>query len=434
MVLLLKSYARQKFEKVGHVDIPTKRITTVSLKLIDGEKLIYRGLNDAESFLQNIPLLNNLIIFIDENKINVYDKKTKTLKNLSVPEEIRMKTENNSNIYISAYDLNDRTILVSFINGDENLGTYLFDSISLIFTPLPQFDGSCEVFCVGPWLEKTLSDNEFIIKTAGGDACAGFGTIFILSLVNKSVTELFDFTSGCLDQKDDYIGFAGNLLIAADFESVADPSDKTFGKRTVYRNLYSLNFSKVKNQLISSEEMPENINNIWIDEKAGIIFLSDSLENSKTANYFAYSLSNNSFGKTEFDKVTFLKNKSVNNNKIYQNSEFIATNITVTPLGEIKKVAAWNIGLRVTDSDGDLVTIIPVNFIIGKFEAEKNDPRLQGEMNIYRNYDFLNPQILDKDHIKFTGVVRYSNQVVESRNFLLNLKNENIFLLKDKKI
>src|SRR3989344_4177122 len=110
LVLLLKSYARQKFEKVGHVDIPTKRITTVSLKLIDGEKLIYRGLNDAESFLQNIPLLNNLIIFIDENKINVYDKKTKTLKNLSVPEEIRMKTENNSNIYISAYDLNDRTI------------------------------------------------------------------------------------------------------------------------------------------------------------------------------------------------------------------------------------------------------------------------------------------------------------------------------------
>ncbi len=428
--------------KVGHIEIPIKTIMTISLNTTTGEKQIHRTMIDQysniksteENYFRENPILSNLIIFKNGKLLDVYDKQTKVIKNISLPTDLEAAVDKGNPFDISIDELNSKFFLIGFASNYTDYGSYLFNKKTYTLIRVTQLDASCGIYCSRPQLVKTISDNEFLLMQEAGDACWSSGKIFNYNLTSNIVNNIFAYTNGCHDTSDSFIGFIDNNIIASKhkWSQIQDIND-------TYLNLYKISPQGMKTDLISPSNMPKDIKNIWIF--GNMIYLSNKTNTNiysenKHVNgntYYAYNTQTNLLNEIKSYDVRLPQTIPDLNidDLLSKNKDFINISISKEKIKSVTEAQAWNTGLRILDTDKDLITLVPTSFLSGKFEAEKTDsrlqPELQGKINVYLGYRISNPKVLSEKLIQFTGAVYYSSTPVQEKNFIMSLDSGNIY-------
>lgn len=435
LIFFLKWFLNKKY-KVGQISIPKKTIMTVTLSTNEGKKQIYRNYVDSsqlqtfegvkEDFFQENYFLQDFIIFKNPNDIGFYNKSTREYKNIPFPEDFAKKIIKGDFYYLNAYEVNKNNLIIRLTNNtDYYYNHYLFDINNYSFKKLDGLDKRCGIYCLGPWVEKQISDNEYIFHQGDGDACWSSGKLFLYNLLTGNSKSLLDYANGCIDKSDGFVGFFGNNILASThkFDKVKNNNK--------FLNLYSISPYGIKTILISASNMPPNIDNIWVNPKDNIIYLNEYSENNKDNSkiYYIFDIKTKSLQKN-LNKLLPRYESLINSDTktlINENSKYFEIKMSEVKLGTIKEIKAWNTGIRVLDADNDLITLVPTNFLSNKFEAEKTDGRLQVKLNVYRNYRFSDTKILSEKLIQFTGAVYYSTSLVQEKTFVMSLESGNVY-------
>lgn len=421
---------------VAKVGVPTKTIFTASLKTNNGNKQIYRasasyGVADLQGvegyFLSKLAIFSDSILFLDNGKINLYNKNSKEIKSIDFPAEVSQKLGENKMPSFGAEELNSTYSIIRFFDDYTKLGVYLLNRKDIGLLKIAQFDNTCNsLYCGGPRLLKSLPDNRFIFEQSGGDACWSSGVIHRYDLNSTSLTSLLQFQNGCYVDKDAFLGMIGNNLVAAKHILVKNPS-ANFGPNTKYTELYSIDPDGVKATIISQDSMPADISTITVAESRGIIYLSNDKDK-----YYSYDIGTKNLreiSKTEVIHPTYPSERKPDE-ILKEMSSYLETKVVKKNLGSAVSVKSWNVGLRVIDDEGDEVQVLPITFLDGKFKAEQSGEKLDP---MYTWRDFQNPKVIDKDKVAFTGVLQRSStngpQPIESKSFLINLRTGEVSLI-----
>lgn len=204
---------------------------------------------------------------------NVFDKKTRKTKEISLPDGAKDWTG------VSQID-NDRLIIsIADENGDNK--NFVYNEVDGKFTEFVMPDDRCTIYCGGVRAKFKLSNDEVFVMRGMGDACWGHIFLYTLNLNTFKVTSYKDYESGCKGDvtSDEYVGTYKSSVIT---------SESTYNTQEYSSIFTTLNDIDVKSGkstvLLDREKMPKEIHTA--DLRGNLVYLYTTNQFSSTESLF----------------------------------------------------------------------------------------------------------------------------------------------------